>query len=344
VLCSHLGRPKGEVKPELSLKPVAEHLMNLLEAPAAVQFNSSMDFDDYRDAVAHLDAGEILLIENLRFHPEEKKGDEAFAKELASLADVYVNDAFGTAHRAHASTAVVARHFDEKYPGLLMQQELDNGQHILESPGKPFVLISGGAKVSDKLAILENLMDKVDTILIGGGMAYTFIHAQGGQIGNSLLEKEHIDTARRLLKLASEKNTRLVLPEDSVVASEFKETAEHKITPSDAIPDGWMGLDIGPKAREQYNVILQEAKTVLWNGPMGVFEWDNFAEGTLGMAKALAETTRTGAYTLIGGGDSAAAVRKAGVADEVSYVSTGGGALLELLEGKTLPGLAALQD
>ena len=239
--------PKGQVEPKLSLKPVAEHLMSLLEAPASVQFLGSMDFADYREAVSHLQAGEMVLLENLRFHPEEKQGDAGFAKQLAELAEVYVNDAFGTVHRAHASTSIVASQFSQSYPGLLMQQELDNGRHLLEQPGHPFVLISGGAKVSDKIAILDNLMGKVDTILIGGGMAYTFIHAQGGQIGNSLLEDAHVETAKRLLEMAEANNTRIVLPEDSVIADAFEANANHKVVPSDAIPDGWMGLDMAQR-------------------------------------------------------------------------------------------------
>lgn len=342
ILISHLGRPKGVHKPELSLKPVQDRLRQLL--------NQEIYFvEDCRgEAPAHiahnLHPGDVVLLENLRFHPEEKKGDEAFARELADLAHVYINDAFGTAHRAHASTTVVAGFFAEKAPGLLMAQELESAQAVLNKPAKPFVLITGGAKVSDKIGILENLLPKVDSVIVGGGMAYTFIKAKGGEIGKSLLEETRLEAARQMLDRAEQEGKAFHLPADSVVASEISAEAVTEEAPSDAIPEGKMGLDIGPMARETFTQVLTAAKTILWNGPMGVFEYKPFAGGTLAMAEAVAHSTETGAYSLIGGGDSAAAVEKAGLAHQVSYVSTGGGALLELLEGKTLPGIAALED
>jgi len=341
LLMSHLGRPKGKLVPEMSLRPVQHALAELLQRE--VFFLKDPTSEEAKSFMADMHAGDVVLMENLRFHPEEEAGDEAFAAQLADLGDVYINDAFGTAHRAHASTTVVAKHFQHKAPGLLMEAELKNGQKILDNPQGPFVLITGGAKVSDKIGILENLLDRVDTVIIGGGMAYTFLKAQGHEVGNSLVEAERLELAADLLKRAEAAGKTILLPEDSLVADAFKADANTKAVPSAQIEAGWMGLDIGPRALAAAREHLLKAKTILWNGPMGVFEMEPFSKGTFGMAQHVAEATRAGAYSLIGGGDSAAAVEKAGLAAQVSYVSTGGGALLELLEGKILPGVAALR-
>jgi len=294
---------------------------------------------------AALQPGQVLLLENTRFHAGEEKGDEAMAKTLASLGDIYINDAFGTAHRAHASTAVMAQYFDTSARGfgLLMKSELASAEHILHSPEKPFTAIVGGAKVSDKILLLEKLSEVADNILIGGGMAYTFIRAMGGDTGNSLVEEDRIDLAAELLKLDDQKAT-FYIPVDSIIASSFDNDADRQVERSMAIPAQWMGLDIGPDAIQDFSDVIAQSKTILWNGPMGVFEMSNFAQGTRSIAEAVAKATENGAFSLVGGGDSVAAVNSMGLADKVSFVSTGGGAMLELLEGKTLPGVAAILE
>ncbi|MEM9981773.1 MAG: phosphoglycerate kinase, partial [Bacteroidota bacterium] len=285
----------------------------------------------------------ILLLENLRFHEAETRGEEAFSKQLAALADVYVNDAFGTAHRKHASTAVVAAYFTDKVAGQVMQAELENAQKVLEKAERPFTAIMGGAKISDKIQLIEKLLDKVDNLIIGGGMTYTFIKASGGEVGNSLVEEEKLTLATTLLEKAIEKKVNLILPQDSIVADRFTQEAHTKVANNQQIPLGWMGLDIGPKAVETFLEVIAKSATILWNGPMGVFEMDQFAQGTKAITEAIVEATKLGAYSLIGGGDSAAAVNQLGYGQEVSFVSTGGGALLKYIEGKTLPGVEALQ-
>ncbi len=343
ILMSHLGRPKSGPEDRFSLKHVLPRLSELVDAE--VFFAPDCIGEPAREAVSRLKPGQVLLLENLRFHPEEKKGDEAFARQLAELADFYVNDAFGTAHRAHASTAVIARYFTgRKASGLLLAAEVENARKVLHEADKPFTAIMGGAKVSDKIPIIRNLMKRADHILIGGGMAYTFVAARGGQIGNSLCEPEQFELTLELLKEARESQTGIHLPFDSVIADSFSETANHRISPVNQIPDGWMGLDIGPDTIARYSEIIQRSATVLWNGPMGVFEMKPYAEGTKAIARAVAEATAKGTYSLIGGGDSVSAVNQLGLAARMSYVSTGGGALLEMLEGKTLPGVQALLD
>ena len=343
VLMSHLGRPKGQPSDSLSLKHVVSKLEQLLnkEVLFAEDCVSSRAFE-LSDSLKN---GEVLLLENLRFHSEEKAGDLSFAKKLAKHGDIYVNDAFGTAHRAHASTAVIADFFtdDKKVSGYLMAEEIKNAEVLLSDPKRPFVAITGGAKVSDKIAILENLIGKADHILIGGGMTYTFIKAQGGLIGDSLVEEDKLDLAKSLLQLAKEKNTKIHLPIDSVIADEFAKDAETSVRRSNDISGGWMGLDIGPMAIEAFTAVILSAESILWNGPMGVFEMEAFSKGTKAIAAAVAQATENGAYSLIGGGDSAAAVNQFGFAKQMSHVSTGGGALLELFEGKELPGIQALQ-
>jgi phosphoglycerate kinase len=342
ILMSHLGRPKGKVNPAMSLKPVAKHLEELLGIP--VLFATDCIGDDARTKAAALKPGEVLLLENLRFHPEEEKGDEAFSKALAALGDVYVNDAFGTAHRAHASTTIVAKFFPEdKLFGYLIAAELDSLGKVLGQPRKPLCAIVGGAKVSSKIEVLQNLLAKCDEVIIGGGMAFTFIKAQGGQVGGSLVEDDHLGTAREIVATAKARSVQLHLPTDAIVADAFAEQANTDICPANAIPDGWMGLDIGPATIAEFSAAVQRAKTILWNGPMGVFEMPSFQKGTRAVAEAVAEATKGGAYSLVGGGDSVAAVNQFGLADKISYVSTGGGAMLEYLEGKVLPGIAAIQ-
>ncbi|MER2997665.1 phosphoglycerate kinase [Pontibacter populi] len=342
ILMSHLGRPKAGPEEKYSLK----HLVNRLSQ----EFNTTVLFAEdcvgpQAAQMAHdLKPGEILLLENLRFHKAEEKGDADFAKELATLGDVYVNDAFGTAHREHASTAVIARYFPkDKVMGYVMTAELENARRVLGNAERPYTAIMGGAKISDKILIIEKLMDRVDNLLIGGGMSYTFVKADGGQIGSSLVEEDKIDLAKRLIAMAREKGVNLMIPVDSVVADAFSNDANIDTSLSHHIKPLWMGLDIGPTAREQYADVIRNSKTILWNGPMGVFEMSNFSVGTEAVADAVVDATRMGAYSLIGGGDSAAAVNKFGYADKVSYVSTGGGALLEYMEGKTLPGVAAIE-
>lgn len=342
ILMSHLGRPKNGPEDKFSLKHLTKHLGELTGAP--VYFAPDCIGSEAASIAANLKSGEILLLENLRFYKEETAGDEAFAQKLAALGDVYVNDAFGTAHRAHASTSIIAKYFDQKCFGYIMAGEIENAEKVMAQPEKPFVAIVGGAKVSDKLLILENLMNVADTILIGGGMAYTFIAAQGGKIGTSLFEADRVDLTLELLKKADEKGVKIMLPVDSVCADGFTNDGGVLTMNSNAIEDGWMGLDIGPNAVKEYTNELLSAKTILWNGPMGVFEFSNFENGTKSVALAVAEATSKGAFSLIGGGDSAAAIKKFNLKDQVSYVSTGGGALLEYFEGKELPGIAAIAN
>ena len=339
ILCSHLGRPKGEVKKEFSLAPVAKRLKELLPG-VNIYFASDCIGEEAERKAAALKDGEILLLENLRFHKEEEKNDPEFAKKLASLAEIYVSDAFGTVHRAHASTAGVAAYLPA-VAGFLIGKELSIMGGALESPERPFVAILGGAKVADKIGVITNLLNKCDTLLIGGGMAYTFFKAMGYEIGDSLLDAESIDLAKQLMETAKQKGVKLLLPVDTVVAKAFAADAEHMIVSANAIPAGWQGLDIGEKTRELFAAEIKNAKTVIWNGPMGVFEFPEFAKGTEAVAKACAEC---GGTTIIGGGDSASAVKKLGYADKMTHISTGGGASLEFLEGKVLPGVAALND
>ena len=355
ILMSHLGRPKDGPTDKYSLKHLVKPLYALLNPSenAAESAGKTKVFfaDDCVGSQAGLTAsmlrtGEVLLLENLRFHKEEEKGDEAFAEKLSKLGDVYVNDAFGTAHRAHASTAVIAKFFDadKRMFGLLMNDEVAGAEKVLHQAEKPFCAIIGGAKVSDKILIIENLLERATDIIIGGGMAYTFLKARGGKIGSSLCEDDRLQTALDILEKAKQKNVSIHLPEDSVIADKFAADANTEVRTSDAIPDGWMGLDIGPKAVGIFNEIIGKAKTILWNGPMGVFEMEKFQAGTKAVAESVAASTANGAFSLVGGGDSVAAVNKFNLADKVSYVSTGGGALLEYFEGKTLPGIKAIND
>lgn len=343
ILMSHFGRPKDGPTEKYSLKHLIKHLSSLLNQPVLFA-------DDCIGIKAHelsdsMKEGEVLLLENLRFYKEEEKGDEGFAQKLASLGDVYVNDAFGTAHRAHASTAVIAKYLssDKKMFGLLMEAEVESAEKVLHKSEKPFTAILGGAKVSDKILIIENLLERADHIIIGGGMAYTFFKAMGGEIGNSLVEAERLDIAKELLTKAEAKGVKIHLPEDSIIADKFDANANTKISDNKSIPDGWMGLDIGPKAVKELSGIILKSKTILWNGPMGVFEMEKFQAGTKAVADAIARATEKGAFSLVGGGDSVSAVNQFGYTDKVSYVSTGGGAMLEYFEGKELPGIAAVK-
>jgi phosphoglycerate kinase len=338
VLMSHLGRPKGQFKPEFSLRPAAQRLSELLGQEVIMA--EDVIGESAQKAVAEMKDGDVVLLENLRFHKEETDNDPDFAKKLASFGEVYVNDAFGTAHRAHASTEGVA-HYLPAVAGYLIKKELDVMGKALSNPERPFVAILGGAKVSDKIGVIDNLIDKVDTLIIGGGMAYTFFKARGYEIGNSLLEADKVELAKSLEEKAKAKGVKFLLPVDNVVATEFKADAEHKVVASTEIPEGWQGLDIGPETRELYGQEIKNAKTVVWNGPMGVFEMPAFAEGTKAIAQYMSECEGT---TIIGGGDSAAAVEQMGFADKMTHISTGGGASLEFLEGKVLPGVAALND
>lgn len=350
ILMSHFGRPKDGPEDKYSLKHLVEHLSELLNAAGEektrVLFSDDCIGEQACSLAKELQAGEVLLLENLRFYKEEEKGNEAFAEKLSKLGDVYVNDAFGTAHRAHASTAVIAKFFspDKKMFGLLMESEVKSAEKVLHEAQKPFTAIIGGAKVSDKILIIEMLVEKATDIIIGGGMAYTFMKARGGKIGNSLCEDDRLETAIDLIKNAELKGVSIHLPEDSVIADKFDANANTEIRPSDAIPDGWMGLDIGPKACGIFAEVIRRSKTILWNGPMGVFEMQKFQAGTKAIADAVAEATGNGAFSLVGGGDSVAAVNQFGYAQKVSYVSTGGGAMLEYFEGKVLPGIAAIQS
>ncbi len=341
ILMSHLGRPKGGFQEEFSLKHIVKNVSDALGRP--VMFADDCVGESAKNVAAGLKAGQVLLLENLRFYKEEEKGDEAFAEKLAKLGDVYVNDAFGTAHRAHASTTIVAKYFADKICGILMSAELENGRKVMENPKKPFTAIMGGAKISDKILLIENLLDKVDNLIIGGGMAYTFFKAMGGNIGSSLLEADKVDLAKELIAKAKIKGVQLMLPADSVIADAFKNEANRNSCDTMNIPDGWMGLDIGENAAKAYTDVIAGSQTILWNGPMGVFEMPNFANGTISVAKALVTATQNGGFSLIGGGDSAAAINQLGFAADVSYVSTGGGALLEFMEGKVLPGVKALE-
>jgi phosphoglycerate kinase len=340
VLMSHLGRPKGGPDTKNSLRPLVKHLSEVFNTQ--VLFGTDCIGDEAKEQSANLKPGQILLLENLRFYNEETEGDVDFAKSLAEHGDIYINDAFGTAHRAHASTSVIAQFFDQKGCGYVMQAELDNAQKVLDKSEKPYTAIMGGAKISDKILIIERLLDKVDNLIIGGGMSYTFFKAMGGSIGNSLVEADKLDLANELIKKAKTLGVNLMLPIDSVVADAFSNDANTEISMNNAIADGWMGLDIGPQAAEVFARTIKESKTILWNGPMGVFEMSNFANGTKVVAEAIVEATKGGAFSLIGGGDSAAAVNSMGHGDDVSYVSTGGGALLEYMEGRELPGVVAL--
>ena len=343
ILMSHLGRPKGGPEDKYSLRHIVMHLSDLLDG-ADVQFADDCIGESAVELAGALKGGDVLLLENLRFYKEEEDGDEAFAEKLAKLGDVYVNDAFGTAHRAHASTAVIAKYFttENKMFGLLMNSEVASAEKVMHESEKPFVAIIGGAKVSDKILIIENLLERATDIIIGGGMAYTFMKAEGGQIGKSLCEDDRLEMALDLLKKAEAKGVCIHLPSDSIVADNFAADANTSTSPSNSIPDGWMGLDIGPNAVEQFSNVIKRSKTILWNGPMGVFEMEKFQHGTKAIALAVTEATALGAFSLVGGGDSVAAVNKFGLADKVSYVSTGGGAMLEYFEGKVLPGIAAI--
>lgn len=338
VLCSHLGRPKGRSAPEFSLRPCAAHLEQLLGRK--VGFAPACVGDAAEQIVRNMDRGDFLVLENLRFHAEEEQNDPAFAKALAALADVYVNDAFGTAHRAHASTAGVADHVPVAVAGFLMQKEVDVMGKAMANPDPPFVAIIGGAKVSDKITVIANLLTKVNILIIGGGMANTFLRANGYETGKSLVEEDKLDLARDLLAQAERRGVKFLLPSDLVVAAAFKPDAEHRVVSVDAHPEGWMALDIGPETSRAYAAAIKDAMTIIWNGPMGVFEMDAFARGTLAVAQAMADSQ---GLTIVGGGDSVAAVEQAELADKMTHVSTGGGASLEFLEGKVLPGVACLQ-
>lgn len=344
ILMSHLGRPKGGPSDKYSLRHIVDALSQAFGTK--VKFAPDCIGNEATELAKNLQPGEILLLENLRFYPEEEKGDAGFAEKLSKLGDVYVNDAFGTAHRAHASTAIIAQYFpkDAKMAGYVMQAELENAKKVLENPERPFTAIMGGAKISDKILIIEQLLDKVDNLIIGGGMSYTFAKAQGGTVGDSLLEADKLDLVLNLMQKAKEKGVQLYLPQDTVIADKFANDAQTKIVRSGTIPDNWMGLDIGPETRVNFSEVVRKSHTILWNGPMGVFEMPNFALGTAAIAEAVVAATRNGAFSLIGGGDSAAAINQAGYGNDVSYVSTGGGALLEYMEGKTLPGVAALEE
>lgn len=351
ILMSHLGRPEEKLNPDgsinkdkFTLRHLVGHLSDLLGVK--VQFCDELVGEKATAAAAQLKSGEVLMLENTRFYPGETKGDTALAQQLAALGDMYVNDAFGTAHRAHASTTTIAQFFgkEAKSFGFLMRDEIENANRVLKTPERPLTAIIGGAKVSDKILLLERLIAFVDNLIIGGGMAYTFLKAQGGSIGNSLVEEDRLDLALQLLDQAKRKGIQLLLPEDSVIADAFSNDAMSDVANSKAIPDGWMGLDIGPEARKAFSRAILESKTLLWNGPMGVFEMSKFAAGTKTIAEAVAEATSKGSFSLVGGGDSVAAVNLMGLADKVSYVSTGGGAMLEFLEGKELPGIKAIAE
>ncbi len=342
ILTSHLGRPAGEPDPEFSLKPVADHLKTLVDVP--VHFAEDCIGEKADSVIEAAGEGEIVLLENVRFHAEEKKNDSEFAKKLAKHADIFANDAFGSSHRAHASVAGVTEFLQPAVSGFLLEKEIKYLEESVNNPERPFVAILGGAKVSDKIGVIENLLTKVDSIIIGGGMTYTFLKAKGWEVGNSLVEEDKIELAGELMKKAEAAGVNFMLPIDSVVAKEFKNDAEHKVVDSDEIESGWMGLDIGPQACLAFGNKIKAAQTVVWNGPMGVFEMENFAEGTFTVAQALADATKSGATTIIGGGDSASAIKKAGLMDQVSHVSTGGGASLEYLEGKELPGVVSLTE
>ena len=342
ILMSHLGRPKG-VEEKYSLKHILSTTSEILGVP--VQFASNCIGKDATSAASNLKSGEVLLLENLRFHVEEEAGDVAFAKELASLGDIYVNDAFGTAHRAHASTTIIAQFFpNKKCFGLLLAKEIESLNKVLKNSEKPVTAVLGGSKVSSKITVIENILDKVDHMIIGGGMTFTFVKALGGKIGDSICEDDKQDLALEILRLAKEKGVQIHIPIDVVAANAFSNDAQTQIVDVKEIPDGWQGLDAGPKSLENFKKVIMESKTILWNGPLGVFEMPSFANGTIALGNFIAESTANGAFSLVGGGDSVAAVKQFGLEDKVSYVSTGGGAMLEMLEGRTLPGIAAILD
>lgn len=341
ILCSHMGKPKGEPKPELSLAPVAKRLSELLGKEVVFAKDDTVVGENAKAAVAKMQDGDVVLLENTRYRKEETKNEENFSKELASLADVYVDDAFGSSHRAHCSTVGVTEFVKESAVGYLMEKEIAFLGNAVNNPVRPFVAILGGSKVSDKINVINNLLEKVDTLIIGGGMAYTFAVAQGGHVGNSLLEEDKVPYAKEMIEKAKAKGVNFLLPVDTVITKEFKNDTEYKTVPTGEIPEGWMGLDIGEKTRELFADAIKGAKTVVWNGPMGVFEMENFAKGTKAVAEAMASIDAT---TIIGGGDSAAAVNQLGFGDKMTHISTGGGASLEFLEGKELPGVAAVDD
>lgn len=341
ILCSHMGKPKGEVKKELSLEPVAKRLSELLNTEVKFAADDTVVGENAKKAVSEMKDGEVVLLENTRFRKEETKNEESFSKELASLADVFVNDAFGTAHRAHCSTVGVTEFVQVSVCGYLIQKELKFLGDTVENPERPFVAILGGAKVSDKINVINNLLDKVDTLIIGGGMAYTFLKAQGYTIGNSLVEEDKLEYSKEMVEKAKEKGVKFMLPVDHVIGEKFDASTEPVITEDENIKEGYMGLDIGPKTAKMYADEIKSSRTVIWNGPMGVFEFENFAKGTLEVAKAMANSN---AVTVIGGGDSAAAVNQLGFGEQMTHISTGGGASLEFLEGKELPGITALSN
>lgn len=342
ILMSHLGRPKG-VEEKYSLKHILKTTAEILGV--SVQFASNCIGSEAKAAAEKLQAGEVLLLENLRFHSQEEAGDVAFAKELASLGDIFVNDAFGTAHRAHASTTIIAQFFpSEKCFGLLLSKEIESLNKVLKNSEKPVTAVLGGSKVSSKITVIENILDKVDHMIIGGGMTFTFVKALGGKIGDSICEDDKQELALEILRLAKEKGVQIHIPVDVVAANAFSNDAQTQIVDVKAIPDGWQGLDAGPKSLENFKKVIMDSKTILWNGPLGVFEMENFANGTITLGNFIAESTANGAFSLVGGGDSVAAVKQFGLEDKVSYVSTGGGAMLEMLEGRVLPGIAAILD
>lgn len=343
VLMSHLGRPDGQANPDLSLQHIVKKISEVLDVN--VTFSKECVGPEAEKAVAGLKSGEVLLLENLRFHPEEEKGDVQFAKQLSNLGDIYVNDAFGTAHRAHASTTIIAQFFPEKKCfGSLMAKEIEAIEKIMRTGEKPVTAILGGAKVSSKITIIENILDKVDHLIIGGGMTYTFVKARGGKVGDSICEDDKMDLALEILEKAREKGVQVHIPVDVLAANDFSPTADTRVVAADQIPDGWQGLDAGPKTLEIFREVILKSKTILWNGPVGVFEMTPFAQGTIAIGNYIDEATQKGAFSLVGGGDSVAAVKQFGFEDKVSYVSTGGGAMLESLEGKTLPGIAAILE
>ncbi|WP_348824964.1 phosphoglycerate kinase [Flavobacterium aestuarii] len=342
ILMSHLGRPKG-AQDKYSLKHILKSASEILGVP--VQFVSNCVGAEAQEAAKNLKPGQVLLLENLRFHDEEEAGDVAFAKELASLGDIYVNDAFGTAHRAHASTTIIAQFFPEnKCFGTLLAKEIDSLNKVLKNSEKPVTAVLGGSKVSSKITVIENILDKVDHMIIGGGMTYTFVKALGGKVGDSICEDDKQELALDILKLAKEKGVQIHIPVDVVAANDFSNTADTQIVDVNEIPDGWQGLDAGPKSLANFEKVILESKTILWNGPLGVFEMETFAKGTIALGNYIAASTENGAFSLVGGGDSVAAVKQFGFEDKMSYVSTGGGAMLEMLEGRTLPGIAAILD
>jgi phosphoglycerate kinase len=344
IIMSHLGRPKGGPEDKYSMRPLVEHLSNLLGG-TTVRMASDCIGEKVKNVVADLNPGEVLLLENLRFHKGEEKGDEEFAKQLAENGDCWINDAFGTAHRAHASTAVIAKFFpNDKMFGYLIESELDSLKKVVKEPKRPFTAIMGGAKVSSKITIIENMLDKVDNLILGGGMTYTFVKANGGEVGNSICETEFLDTARNIEKMAKEKGVNLIIATDVLAADDFSENANTKVLPANEIPEGWQGLDAGPESIKNFKEVIENSATILWNGPVGVFEMDKFAEGSKAVGEAIVKATEKGAFSLVGGGDSVACVNKFNMADGMSYISTAGGALLEYLEGRVLPGIAAVRE